>query len=104
LIRELGSIPSPSNGVFHVGPIPVHPARLFLAVGIVSAAWLAERRWSQRSHPPNEITDLAFWVVIAGVIGARPYHVITDYELYSHDAPEDIFGVADPSTYDLTDG
>jgi phosphatidylglycerol---prolipoprotein diacylglyceryl transferase len=77
---------------------------LFVAVGIVAAAWLALRRWSQRGgHYPNEITHLAL-VAIAGVIGVRLYQAITDYELYSHDAPEDILGVADPSTYDLTDG
>ena len=31
------------------------------------------------------IADIAFWVVVWGVIGARLYHVITDYQLFEHD-------------------
>ena len=30
----------------------------------------------------TSISDIAFWVVICGVIGARLYHVITDYQLF----------------------
>ena len=36
-------------------------------------------------YPRDGIYDIAFWVVICGVIGARLYHVITDYQLFEHD-------------------
>lgn len=77
----LGSIPSPSNG--NLGPF--HMYGLILAVGVLVAVWFAEHRWRVRGYPRDGIYDISFWVVIWGVIGARLYHVITDYQLYTHD-------------------
>jgi prolipoprotein diacylglyceryl transferase len=81
----LAFIPSPSQGVFHLGPLPLHLYGLTLAIGVVTATYVAEHRWKRMGHDPKEISQIAVWVVIAGVIGARVYHVITDYQLYTHD-------------------
>ena len=77
----LASIPSPESG--NLGPF--HMYGVLLAVGVVVATWVAERRWRQRGYGPSGIPDIAFWVVVWGVIGARLYHVITDYQLFEHD-------------------
>jgi prolipoprotein diacylglyceryl transferase len=77
----LGSIPSPSSG--NLGPF--HMYGLILAVGVLVAVWFAEHRWRRRGYPRDGIYDISFWVVIWGVIGARLYHVITDYQLFEHD-------------------
>ncbi|MDQ1432207.1 MAG: hypothetical protein QOF40_2809, partial [Actinomycetota bacterium] len=77
----LGSIPSPSSG--NLGPF--HMYGLILAVGVLVAVWFAEQRWRRRGYPRDGIYDMSFWVVIWGVIGARLYHVITDYQLFEHD-------------------
>jgi prolipoprotein diacylglyceryl transferase len=58
---------------------------LLLAVAVVVAVWVAEARWRRRGYPKDAIVDMAFWVVIAGVVGARLYHVITDYQLFDDD-------------------
>ncbi len=75
-------IPSPSNGTIQLGPIPLHVYGLLLAVGVVLATLFSERRWRAWGHNPREIGDIAVVVVICGVIGARAYHVATDYQLY----------------------
>jgi prolipoprotein diacylglyceryl transferase len=80
----LAFIPSPSRGVYYLGPVPLHLYGLTLAVGVVAATYLAEARWKRMGNDPNEISQIAVWVVLAGVVGARLYHVITDYELYTH--------------------
>ena len=46
---------------------------------------MAEQRWRHRGYPHDGIYDISFWVVIWGVIGARLYHVVTDYQLFEHD-------------------
>jgi prolipoprotein diacylglyceryl transferase len=46
---------------------------------------MSERRWRSRGYPKDAIYDIAFWVVVWGVIGARLYHVVTDYQLFTHD-------------------
>jgi prolipoprotein diacylglyceryl transferase len=74
----LASIPSPDSG--NLGPF--HMYGIVLAVGVLIAVWVAERRWRSRGYPREGIYDISFWVVVWGVIGARVYHVVTDYQLF----------------------
>jgi prolipoprotein diacylglyceryl transferase len=81
----LGFIPSPDESVIHLGPVPLHMYGLMLAIGVLVAVRVAEVRWVRRGHKAKEFSDLVVWIVIAGVIGARLYHVITDYQLFEDD-------------------
>jgi prolipoprotein diacylglyceryl transferase len=76
------SIPSPSNGVWHLGPLPIRGYALAIILGIVLAIWIGERRWAARGGRPGEIQDLAVWAVPFGLVGGRLYHVATDHDLY----------------------
>lgn len=80
----LSYIPSPSHGVLHIGPIPLRAYAACILLGVAAAIWLAGRRWEAEGGDPRLISDLAVWAVPAGLVGARIYHVITDYELYTH--------------------
>jgi phosphatidylglycerol---prolipoprotein diacylglyceryl transferase len=79
------SIPSPSENIVHLGPVPLHMYGLMLAIGILVAVRVAETRWVRRGHSAKEFSDIVIWIVVAGVIGARVYHVITDYQLFTDD-------------------
>ena len=81
----LASIPSPSNGTIDVGPIPLHVYGILLAVGVVVASWMIERRWVRWGHDKREWQDVVVWIVIGGVVGARLYHVATDSEKFTGD-------------------
>ena len=76
------SIPSPSEGVWHLGPVPIRAYALCIILGIVFAIWLGERRWVARGGIAGEVSDLAIWAVPFGLVGGRLYHVITDWHLY----------------------
>ena len=76
------SIPSPSQGVWHLGPLPIRAYALAIILGVLAAVWMGERRWVARGGTPGQIGDIALWAVPAGLIGARAYHVATDSELY----------------------
>ena len=78
----LESIPSPSQGVWHLGFFPIRAYALCIIAGIFAAIWIAQRRWTVRGGKPGEIADLALWIVPMGIIGGRLYHVLTDHELY----------------------
>ena len=78
----LMSIPSPSEGVWHLGPVPIRGYALCIIAGIVLAIWIGERRWVARGGKPGEVSDLAIWAVPFGLVGGRLYHVITDWQLY----------------------
>jgi prolipoprotein diacylglyceryl transferase len=55
---------------------------LCIALGVWAAVAVCSRRYRARGGNPNLITTIALWAVPAGIIGARIYHVVTDYELY----------------------
>ena len=78
----LAFLPSPSRGLIHLGPLPLRAYGLCIALGVWAAVVLASRRYARRGGDPALITTLAIWTVPAGIVGARLYHVITDYELY----------------------
>jgi prolipoprotein diacylglyceryl transferase len=78
----LASIPSPSQGVWHLGPIPLRAYAFCIMLGIIVAVWVTTRRWVARGGASTEVFDLAMWAVPFGIVGARLYHVITDYELF----------------------
>jgi phosphatidylglycerol---prolipoprotein diacylglyceryl transferase len=87
----LASIPSPADGVLHLGPIPLHMYGLMIALGVLVAARVGRTRYMRkggtddpetRKRRGEDFDSVAFWAVIAGIIGARLYHVITDYQLF----------------------
>ena len=76
------SIPSPAQGTWYLGPVPIRGYALCIIAGIVAAIWIGERRWVARGGRAGEITDLAVWAVPFGLVGGRLYHVITDAGRY----------------------
>ncbi len=81
----LASIPSPSDNVWHLGPLPLRAYALCILAGIVVAIWLGERRWVARGGRSGTVTDVAVWAVPFGIIGGRIYHVATDWQKYFGD-------------------
>ncbi len=84
------SIPSPSDGIWNLGPLPIRGYALCIIAGIVVAIWIGERRWVARGGRPGEISDLAVWAVPFGLVGGRLYHVITDAGLYFGDGQDPV--------------
>ncbi|MFG1701929.1 prolipoprotein diacylglyceryl transferase [Nonomuraea sp. M3C6] len=78
----LASIPSPSQGVWYLGIIPIRAYALCIVLGVIVAVWLSERRWRARGGQKGTIVDIAVPAVIFGLIGGRLYHVITDWQTY----------------------
>jgi prolipoprotein diacylglyceryl transferase len=75
-----GYIPSPAHGIVNVGPLPLHAYGLMLALGVLAAAKISEVRWRRMGGDPKVIAEIAVPVVIAGVVGARLYHLFTGYK------------------------
>jgi len=75
-------IPTPSSSTLELGFFSVHFYALAILLGIVVAIWLTKRRYAEAGGNPNEISDLAFFVIPAGIIGGRIYHVVTSPQKY----------------------
>jgi prolipoprotein diacylglyceryl transferase len=75
-------IPSPDQGVWHIGPVPVRAYALCILAGVFAGIWLTNKRFVARGGLPGTASDIAVWAVPFGLVGARLYHVISDYQLY----------------------
>jgi len=78
----VGSIPSPSQGVWHLGPFPVRAYAFCIIAGIFLAIWLTDRRWQERGGSAGTVGDIAIWAVPFGIVGGRIYHVVTSPKAY----------------------
>jgi prolipoprotein diacylglyceryl transferase len=70
-------IPSPSVNGFHLGPLFIHFYGLMYVVAITLAVIITRRRWRAVGGDVALVTDVATWVVPAGIIGGRIYFDIT---------------------------
>lgn len=79
----IATIPSPSSGSIHLGPLRLNAYGLMIAIGVIVAVRIAGRR-AERIGIGNteDISAIAMWAVPAGVLGGRAYHVLTDYQRF----------------------
>src|ERR687895_440759 len=88
------SLPSPPSPViFEAGPFALRWYGLCIALGIAAATWLTGRELARKGYDSTLALDSLFFVVPLGFIGARIYHVTTDYDLYADDPIPDVFAV-----------
>ncbi len=78
----MASIPSPSQGVVHLGPIPLRGYALCIAIGVIVGVVIADRRLRARGAAAGAAADIATIAVPFGIVGARLYHVITTPDPY----------------------
>ena len=82
----LSYIPSPGSAAIHIGPLQLRAYGLMIAIGVI----VAVRIWGKRMTligvgGPEDAASIATWAVPAGVIGARLYHVATEWDRFSDD-------------------
>ena len=82
VMRTLLYIPSPSTSVWEIGGFPLRAYALCIIAGIIAGMIIANRRWRARGGSSDTMELVVAIAVPFGIIGARLYHVITDYQLY----------------------
>lgn len=86
MLAFVASIPSPSSSSLHLGPLRVTAYGLMIGLGVAAAVWLAGRRAEARHvASKDDIAAVGMWAVAGGLIGARLYHVVTDWDRFATD-------------------
>jgi phosphatidylglycerol:prolipoprotein diacylglycerol transferase len=62
---------------FNIGPVPIRFYGIIIIIGAIAAAFLAEREARRRGLNGELVWDALIWVLIAGIIGARIWHILT---------------------------
>lgn len=65
------------NNLFTIGRVTFHTYGLMIAIGILAAFWMAERRSAQKGLNTERIPGLVVVCVISGLAGAKILYLIT---------------------------
>ncbi len=65
-----------------LGPVRLYTYGLFLALGFITAIWLAGREAKRLGLPPARFYDLCLYIIIAAIIGSRLLYVILEYPYF----------------------
>lgn len=76
--------------LFKLGPFTIHTYGLFVALGFLLGIGLAVRTAPRFGLNPRTIQDLAFYIVVAGLVGSRLWFVGIAWEHF-RERPLDVF-------------
>jgi phosphatidylglycerol:prolipoprotein diacylglycerol transferase len=62
--------------------LPLHTYGLLIAAAFLVGIWLAQREARRRGQDPERIADLAFWILVAALVGSRVYFILVNWGDY----------------------
>ncbi|HET8725657.1 MAG TPA: prolipoprotein diacylglyceryl transferase [Anaeromyxobacteraceae bacterium] len=62
--------------------VPLHTYGVMLALAFVAAIWLAQKEAERQGQDPNLVGDLAFWILVSSLVGARVYFILVNWGDY----------------------
>lgn len=65
---------------FQLGPLTIHWYGILIAVAFLAGVWTAGRRGVRDGLNPQRISDLAMWLLVGGIIGARALHIVSYWD------------------------
>ncbi|MGO0122144.1 prolipoprotein diacylglyceryl transferase [Desulfothermobacter acidiphilus] len=80
--------------LFHLGPLTIYSYGVMLALAVLVGYWVAQKEARRRGVDPDFMPTLTFWVVVAGLIGARLAYVVVDWPHFAPN-PVEIFFIWD---------
>lgn len=66
--------------LFEIGPIKLYGYGLMIAIGVVLAFIVAEKRAPKKSLDADSIWSLGIWCAVGGFLGAKLLYVITEWK------------------------
>lgn len=63
-----------------LGPLDIHTYGVLVAIGFLAGLWVAARRAKCEGFAPEQISDLGLWLILAGMAGAKVFHIIFHWD------------------------
>jgi len=76
--------------MLHLGPVSLHMYGVIIGIAVIVGALVGRARYIAKGSGGDEDAKarastydrVVFWAVLGGLVGARLYHVVTDYQLF----------------------
>jgi len=68
--------------LFKIGNFPVHSFGVLMIAAFLVGTWIARRRAPRFGIDPQKLSDMLFWVLILGILGARVGFIIQELPYY----------------------
>jgi len=62
--------------------LPLHSYGLLIATAFLVGIWLAQREARRRGQDAERTADLAFWILVAALVGSRVYFILVNWGDY----------------------
>lgn len=85
---RLFTIPAFDLFKWHLGPMSLPTYGVLLALAFVAGLWVVNRQAKKAGLDPARITDLAVWVLLGGLLGAKVLLVAVEWRFYFHNRAE----------------
>jgi len=74
-------------GPIRIGPVPIQPYGVMIALGFLLALWLIGRDAKRQGLDPAVLYDMSFWALLVGLVGTRLLHIAMYPREYSWNDP-----------------
>ena len=78
--------------LFRLGPLTIHTYGFLIAIGFLLGLWVALIQAKKEGIPSDKMVDLAFYILLAAIIGSRLLFVLINLDHYLYN-PIDIFKI-----------
>jgi len=80
------AFPAPPGASLSIGPLDIRMYGLMIGLGVLAAVWLFGRRLVEiDAGTTDDAAAIATWGVAGGIVGARLYHVATEWDRFADD-------------------
>ena len=73
----------PNPVLFQLGLLTIHWYGLTMVLGVSLGIWVVLRLAQKNQIQPDSVYDLTFWLVVFGLVGARVYAVLLEWEYFA---------------------
>lgn len=86
IVPLFATFPAPPGSVIEIGPLNLRAYGLMIGLGVVAAVAVLGRMFEAKQvGTRDDAGTISMWAVAAGIVGARLYHVATDWERFDDD-------------------
>jgi phosphatidylglycerol:prolipoprotein diacylglycerol transferase len=78
---------------FYIGPLQIRFYGIAYAIAFIVGTAVASRHLARKAVPPSVTSNIAFWSIAFGLIGARLYYVVQSDWLWYLTHPQHIFAI-----------